>query len=409
MKRVLSILLALCLLVGVLPMAAGARGINRYTEVIQQLIKERVGSRTYCNHGLFYDLDGDGIEEMLIVRTQKDKQWGVPAVYASLYTIVDGEAVNLLKDRQLYLEVGGPDGYMAALEKNGITYLGIYEENGATSPPKMHRSGGWDLYRIDRTTGKLNKTNSATFRYVKELNGSLRDTSATIDGKKVTYNQYLAWVKTLSIKGTVNYTEKTKYTFEQLLRIAKADTTGDLPTTTVGGFKDVFVDSYYADAVKWAVDNGITAGVSANKFGSGQDCQRQQIVTFLWKNLNSPEPQSIAGFADMPTNETFRKAISWAAENGITSGEGNNRFGSSNGCTRAQAMTFIWRALGRPEPQSTAAFTDLPQSEDVRKAISWAAENKITSGVSSTQFGSNQTCKRQEIVTFLYKANNLQK
>lgn len=409
MKRVLSILLALCLLVGVLPMAAGARGINRYTEVIQQLIKERVGSRTYCNHGLFYDLDGDGIEEMLIVRTQKNKTYaGVTNATASLYTIVDGEAVCLMKDQLLYVDAGGPVGYMAPLEKNGITYLGIYTEGGATSPPGR-RNGSWNLYRIDRTTGKLVKTNTSTVGYNMAYGGGVTNASGTIDGKKVTYNQYQAWVKTLSIKGTVNYTEKRKYTFESLLSLSKSDTTGDLPTTTVGGFKDVFVDSYYADAVKWAVDNGITSGVSANRFGPAENCQRQQIVTFLWKNLNSPEPQSIAGFADMPANETFRKAISWAAENGITTGEGNNRFGSSNGCTRAQAMTFIWRALGRPEPQSTAAFTDLPQSEDVRKAISWAAENKITSGVSSTQFGSNQICKRQEIVTFLYKANNLQK
>lgn len=409
MKRVLSILLALCLLVGVLPMAAGARGINRYTEVIQQLIKERVGSRTYCNHGLFYDLDGDGIEEMLIFRSRRNSKFGsVIDVCASLYTIVDGEAVCLMKDKFIYSEVGGNNGSISAMEKDGKTYFGIYSGGSSYGgPTDQRRSGGWDLYRTDRTTGKLVKTNSASF--VDANRGGIITRSGTIDGKKTTYSQYLAWENSFTIKGSVSSLGNRARTFESLLSLSKADTTGDLPTTTVGGFKDVFVGSYYADAVKWAVDNGITAGVSANKFGSGQDCQRQQIVTFLWKNLGQPEPQSIAGFTDMPKTEVFRKAISWAAETGITSGAGNNRFGSANSCTRAEAMTFIWRAMGKPDPKSTAAFTDLPNSPDMQKAISWAAENKITSGVSSTQFGSNQTCKRQEIVTFLYKANNLQK
>ena len=405
MKRVLSILLALCLLVGVLPMAASARGINRYTETIQQLIKERVGNKNYINHGLFYDLDGDGIEEMLVIRQRGN---AMPSGYASLYTIVDGEAVCLMKDQYVYTSAGGNQGYLVAMEKAGKTYLGIFDGGSSYGGPgDTSSSGEWKLYQINRTTGKLVKTNTASFRK-SDRHGVITNTS-TIDGKKGTYAQFESWVKSFTIKDAVNRGENSKYNFEALLRLSKADTTGDLPTTTVGGFKDVFVDSYYAEAVKGAVDNDITSGVSANKFGPAEPCQRQQIVTFLWKNLGRPEPQGIADFTDMPATEVFRKAISWAAETGITSGAGNNRFGSSSGCTRAEAMTFIWRALDRPDPKSTASFTDLPNSPDMQKAISWAAENGITAGAGNNRFGSNQICKREEIVTFLYKANNLQK
>lgn len=262
MKRVLSILLVLCLLIGVLPVTAGAQGTNRYTDTLQQFISQRVGSKNYGNSGLFYDLDGDGIEEMLIVRTIKNKQFaGATDLTASLYTVVDGEAENLLKDDILYTDAGGPKGYMAVVEKNGKTYLGIFREGGATSPPGR-RNGSWTLYSINRTAYKLVKTNTATFGYNMAYGGGKNNTTGSIDGKTVTYNQYLAWEKTLKIKATVNYNEKKKYTFEDLLKLAKADNTGDLPTTTVGGFRDVRVDDFYADAVLWAVQNSITSGIS---------------------------------------------------------------------------------------------------------------------------------------------------
>ncbi len=408
MKRVLCVLLALCLLLGALPMAAGARGTNRYTDVLQQLISQRIGSKNYGNMGLFYDLDGDGIEEMLIVRTIENTKFsGITDLSASLYTIVDGEAVNLLKDDVLYTDVGGPTGYMAVVEKGGKTCLAIFRENGGTSPPSMHRNGSCILYSINRLTGSLTKTNTATYGYVMEFGNKLHDTSAKIDGKAVSYNQYLSWVKTMKVKATVNYTEKKKYTFEDLLKLAKADDTGDLPTTTVGGFRDVRVGAYYADSVLWAVDNGITSGIGGGKFAPAQTCKREQIVTFLYRSKGSPDVAVTDQFTDMPKSQEFQKAISWAVENGITMGNGKGRFLPEKGCTRAEAMTFIWRAAGKPEPKATAAFEDMPSNPDFSKAISWAVENNITSGIGNNKFGPNQTCKREHIVTFLYKAKDL--
>ena len=166
--------------------------------------------------------------------------------------------------------------------------------------------------------------------------------------------------------------------------------------------------AYYAEAVKWAVENGITSGIGGGKFAPENTCKREQIVTFLYRSKGSPEVTVTGSFTDMPKNHEFQRAISWAVENNITSGVGGGRFAPEKGCTRAEAMTFIWRAAGRPEPNSEAEFKDMPQNSDFRKAISWAYEKKITSGVGDgTRFGTNQTCTRGQIVTFLYKAREL--
>ncbi len=173
------------------------------------------------------------------------------------------------------------------------------------------------------------------------------------------------------------------------------------------GFTDVRANAYYADAVKWAVENNITAGTGGGKFSPDKTCTRDQIVTFLYRSKNSPAVTITSQFTDMPKNQEFQKAISWAVENSITVGDGKGHFLPAKGCTRAEAMTFIWRAAGKPEPQAVAGFTDMPSNSDFQKAISWASENGITSGVGGNRFGSNRTCTRGQIVTFLYNARSI--
>lgn len=182
------------------------------------------------------------------------------------------------------------------------------------------------------------------------------------------------------------------------------NTTPPAPST---GFTDVKSNAYYAEAVKWAVENGITSGLGGGKFAPAQTCKREQIVTFLYRSKGSPDVTVTSQFTDMPKSQEFQKAISWAVENGITMGNGKGKFLPEKGCTRAEAMTFIWRAAGKPEPKTTAAFEDMPSNSDFRKAISWAVENDITSGIGNNKFGPNQTCKREHIVTLLYKAKDL--
>lgn len=174
---------------------------------------------------------------------------------------------------------------------------------------------------------------------------------------------------------------------------------------TEGGFTDVPAGKYYSAPVAWAVKQGITSGTSATTFSPNAPCTRVQIMTFLWIANGRPAPKAISTqFTDMPDNKTFQKAISWAVEKKITAGVSTARFGSNNACTRGQAMVFLWVAAGRPQPKKlTTQFTDMPQNKTFQKAISWAVENKITGGTSQNTFSPNAPCTRAQIVTFLWQ------
>ncbi len=128
-------------------------------------------------------------------------------------------------------------------------------------------------------------------------------------------------------------------------------------------------------------------------------------MTFIWAYNGKPAPSAEASFSDMPSLPAFRDAISWAVENKITGGVGNNQFGPNRACTRVQAVTFLWVAAGRPTPSQEATFSDMPSNPVFRDAISWAVENKVTGGIGNNQFGPNRPCTRGQIVTFLYAAD----
>lgn len=170
-------------------------------------------------------------------------------------------------------------------------------------------------------------------------------------------------------------------------------------------FTDVPQDAYFYKAVRWAVSQGITSGTSATTFSPSQFCTRGQIVTFLWNAAGRPEPKSFANpFADVKQGSYYYKAALWAVENKITSGTSADRFSPNRPCTRAQAMTFLWCAAGRPEGAGGSAFTDVPSGSYYEKAVDWAVANKISSGTSASTFGPQKTCTRAQIVTFLYMA-----
>lgn len=168
-------------------------------------------------------------------------------------------------------------------------------------------------------------------------------------------------------------------------------------------FKDVAKGAYYYDAVKWAKDNGITGGVSNDMFGSNASCTRGHIVTFLWRNAGSPEPKSVSSFSDVALNSYYAKAVAWAVENGITNGVGQNKFDPDAVCTRAQSVAFLYRAIGK-QAGSKAQFSDVPSNSYYADAVAWAAANDVTNGIGSGLFGSGMNCTRSQIVTFLYRA-----
>ena len=175
-------------------------------------------------------------------------------------------------------------------------------------------------------------------------------------------------------------------------------------TAVSTGFADVPADAYFADAVKWAVDKGITNGLSDTMFGPYESCTRAQIVTFLWRAAGSPEPKgTAAGMTDVVSGSYYEKAVAWAIENGITTGTTTSTFSPDATCTRAQAVTFLARAL-KAKAESAAEFSDVPTDSYFADAVAWAAANGVTEGIGGGLFGSDNDCTRGQIVTFLWRA-----
>jgi len=173
-------------------------------------------------------------------------------------------------------------------------------------------------------------------------------------------------------------------------------------------FTDVKEGKYYYEPVLWAYyhDPQITGGISDTEFGPSKTCTREQIVTFLWKAMGAPEPKTTVNpFEDVKSTKYFYKAVLWAVESGITGGVDATHFGVGKPCTREQAMTFLWKACGSPEPASTDnPFVDVKSTKYFYKPVLWAVENGITGGADATHFGVGKPCTRGQIVTFLYKA-----
>ena len=171
-----------------------------------------------------------------------------------------------------------------------------------------------------------------------------------------------------------------------------------------GVFVDVAEGSYYEEAIDWAVEKGITNGVSSNMFAPNDPCTRAQIVTFLWRAAGSPAPKSMSSFTDVPADAFYAKAVAWAVENGITSGTGESKFSPNATCTRAQAVTFLYRASGSPAVSGKAEFSDVSTTAFYADAVAWAAKKGITTGIGGGLFGSDNDCTRGQIVTFLWRA-----
>ena len=175
----------------------------------------------------------------------------------------------------------------------------------------------------------------------------------------------------------------------------------ELPAETTVSFDDVPAGAYYAKAVKWAVEQNITAGTSATTFSPNAICTNAQILTFLWRANGSPEPTAANPFTDIKAADYFYKAALWAAENGLVSG---STFGANTDCTRAMTVEYMWKAAGSPTTAEQASFDDVPASADYAQAVAWAVEQKITSGTGGGNFSPAATCTRGQIVTFLYRA-----
>jgi len=169
-------------------------------------------------------------------------------------------------------------------------------------------------------------------------------------------------------------------------------------------FRDVSPFAYYYDAVLWASSNGITSGTSADKFSPYNLCSRAQTVTFLWRAAGSPEPESLTNpFDDVSPNSYYYKAVLWAVDQGITKGTTATSFSPNVICSRAQVVTFLWRSNNSPSAAAGANFSDVSSNKYYYNAVQWAVSSDVTSGTNALNFSPDDDCNRAQIATFLYR------
>ena len=220
--------------------------------------------------------------------------------------------------------------------------------------------------------------------------GYVLDTLTVLDGKDKE-------IKLTEKNGKYTFTmPASKVTVEAMFKAA-----GNNP------FIDVPAGSYYEDAVIWAVDKGITTGTSATTFNPNGICTRAQAVTFLWRAAGSPAAKSSAmPFADVKAGSYYETAVLWAVENGITKGTSDTMFSPDATCTRAQIVTFLWRSQKSPAAGMANPFADVAADTYYIDAVLWAVKHNITVGTTFSIFGPDEECTRAQIVTFLYRAHN---
>ena len=194
-----------------------------------------------------------------------------------------------------------------------------------------------------------------------------------------------------------------KYSF--VMPDGKVSVEAEFVKTAATSFADVPANAYFADAVKWAVDKDVTNGLTDTMFGPYESCTRTQIVTFLWRAAGSPEPRTASSFTDVPASAYYAKAVAWAIENGITNGMTETTFAPNATCTRAQAVTFLHRYMDTPKAAPAHSFTDVTNTGAFYyDAVMWAADNGVTLGFADGSFRPGAVCTRAEIVTFIYRA-----
>ena len=172
-------------------------------------------------------------------------------------------------------------------------------------------------------------------------------------------------------------------------------------------FTDVPADAYYYDSVQWAVEHEVTKGTSDTAFSPDKGCTRAEVVTFLYRAFGEPETSATAdGMTDVPSGAYFAKPVAWAVEKGITNGTSNTTFSPDNECSRAEIVTFLWRSCGSPEA-GRSMHSDVPADRYYTQPVGWAVANGITKGTSPDKFSPYDPCTRSQIVTFLYRAKDL--
>ena len=334
--------------------------------------------------------------------------------YTDLQKAVDAVANNgtitLLKDTSANAVVSRAVKF--TLDKNSKSFTGAIT---AGSGYNLSVDGNVYTFTVRSSSGSSSGSSSSSRRYdvsapsVKHGDVTVSPKSASKgDTVTITVKPDSGYeLDTLTVKDAngskIKVKDKGDGKFTFTMPASKVTVSAEFAEIETLDFADVSTDAYYYEAVKWAAKKGITGGTGDGTFNPNGSCTRAHIVTFLWRAAGSPEPKSTVSFADVPADSYYAKAVAWAVENGITLGTGDGTFSPNATCTRAQSVTFLYRALGTA-PTTVNGFTDVTADAFYADAVAWAVESGVTNGTSASTFSPNNGCTRAQIVTFLYRA-----
>ena len=334
--------------------------------------------------------------------------------YTDLQKAVDAVANNgtitLLKDTSANAVVSRAVKF--TLDKNSKSFTGAIT---AGSGYNLSVDGNVYTFTVRSSSGSSSGSSSSSRRYdvsapsVKHGDVTVSPKSASKgDTVTITVKPDSGYeLDTLTVKDAsgskIKVKDKGDGKFTFTMPASKVTVSAEFAEIKTLDFADVSTDAYYYEAVKWAAKKGITGGTGDGTFNPNGSCTRAHIVTFLWRAAGSPEPKSTVSFADVPAGSYYAKAVAWAVENGITLGTGDGTFSPNATCTRAQSVTFLYRALGTA-PTTVNGFTDVTADAFYADAVAWAVESGVTNGTSASTFSPNNGCTRAQIVTFLYRA-----
>ena len=385
-RRILALVLAMCLLT----VCVNAAGPTAKT-VAQAYRGVLDSAKLRDSHSVrFYDVCGDAAPEMLLL-TQ-----GNSGEQLQIWTYDNGAAALALAVD--WVEVSASKHWFYLLRNGDFAW---YYTNGGYDHPIWYGTNQGATYA--RNGASLRQTQMFTYDYtatadrVTPVGGSLNaqtigaDTALQLDrAMTASFSLLLMSNDSAGVPGAMSKSE------------ARTWLSG-----VTGQFFDVPSGQYYSDAVAWALKNGVTSGTSERMFSPDRPCTRAQAVTFLWRAAGQPKAGIMAGFSDVPAGQYYSEAVAWAVATGVTSGTSPGRFSPDAPCTRAQIVTFLYRAAGAPAVSPSGRFYDVPTGAYYELPVSWAVANGITTGTSDNRFSPASPCTRGQIVTFLYRARDL--
>ena len=385
-QKLLSLLIVLALCLTLIPGTLAWDGETDWQDAYRAFLLEegfRSTGRTYSDSADYpirfslYDLDGDFRPELLL----RDPMRAMAQEPYDVYTVREGavEYIGRIGIRGGALHYAPGRGYDGVFSYDGS--LGYYT--------------GWYYTMAEGTL--------VTQRVIEAViaNDQITETWVTADaGLKAAFSA--------AYDGPVTkYTSKNALPSFSIQEIEALGWDVFLDGSCgVDHFLDLGMKDWFAYSAGWAAERKIALGTAAGVFTPNGSCTRAQMVTFLWRLMGEPEAESESAFADVDASAYYAAAVDWATEAGVTKGVSKSHFAPNAAITRGQAVTLLWRLAGEPEPEQDSPFTDVPAQRYDAEAVAWAAEQGVTLGVSATRFAPDDACTRAQIVTFLCRAND---